>query len=567
MKAYVLESVEPALYTGKIRVPYVSQEFLDGSKIAAIPNANTQVGSINGKPVSNGYYQVQGNLLQEDAINNAVLVSEIGSLLGLQTDSNNPYMFNSRRDRMLYRFPDNDGGYYGYVVGDLSGNSYDLHFIYTTHTEENVDYTSRDISTILDTRRLSRTSVPFLFGFVARETWLGGMTFGLCYTNHEDNGFVNSLTFGHSFNVWETALDGIPEEEESPYPEESTEGGYTGATNFDHSSDTISFPAHPAISISNMGFLNVYRVSRSSLENLLTAIMPELQVDALTDIGEVLKASFKQTVNGDLLKYVIGLHAVPVNPTEGATTEIKVGFRETGCNGFKLSCDYVDFDCGSVNISEFYNNFLDYTGTKAEVFCPMVGFVPIEPELFLDGTLSIKYKFNVLDGTFICCILSSSSKSQLRNTVIGTYSGACAVHMPLTSTDYASLMSNIVAGAVSTGSAMLTAGTTAGAAVAGVKASMSALNNINSKPYMNMSNGFNTSAAYMGVKVPYIKISRPVAQFPKNYRHENGLPLNVTAKLSTLSGFTICDNPHLDFECSEKERQEIYKILTTGIIL
>ena len=72
----------------------------------------------------------------------------------------------------------------------------------------------------------------------------------------------------------------------------------------------------------------------------------------------------------------------------------------------------------------------------------------------------------------------------------------------------------------------------------------------------------------MGIRIPYLIIERPVASFSKNYPHEEGLPLNVTKKLSDVKGFTVCENIITDsLSCTFKEKEMIKSLFKDGVIM
>lgn len=277
----------------------------------------------------------------------------------------------------------------------------------------------------------------------------------------------------------------------------------------------------------------------------------------MTSVIEFLTDSY---INKGLIDFVIDCHIVPVTPSTTSSTGLKVGFKTFKYNPKKVVRDYVEFNCGSLSIPEYYQNFLDYMGTRAKLYCPFIGFVDVKPEWFQSGVLQLIYHFNVIDGSCIAFLIGTSSKSNLKNTVVATFGGNCCVHMPITGLNYSSMITGIVAGGASiVGSA---ANKDLGGMARGVTEMLSA------KPSIEQSNGYNAGMSYMCYRRPYLLIERPVASFSKNYPHEQGLPLNATKKLANLSGMTICENVVLDnFPCLPEEKEMIRAALAEGIIL
>lgn len=385
--------------------------------------------------------------------------------------------------------------------------------------------------------------------------------------------------FSGFYSVADLGIETVDDE----YGEESEEDGYEDGS-FDDESDIIEFPDDPPFNISEMGYLNIYKVNENGLTGMIDELFPSLDnpvfptptgdgtlkdiADGVISTGNALVNFCINFANSNILQYVIDTHIIPVTPTTSGSENIKVGFRTLTATGKKVSKDYVDFDCGTISVKEYYSNFVDYMGTVANLYLPFVGFVPIKPEFFQNGNLQVKYKFNIIDGSFVACVISTSSKSKLSNTVVGSYSGNCCVHMPIRSNDYASMVSGLVSGLSSIGGTMTEAKKGNVSTLQGLDATTSAIASMGANSLYSMSNGFNATSSYCGVRVPYLMISRQVSNFSGNYPQENGLPLNVKKKLSEVSGFTVCDNPHIDgIECTENERKQIEQLLKTGIIL
>lgn len=353
---------------------------------------------------------------------------------------------------------------------------------------------------------------------------------------------------------------------------DSTTGGYGGGS-FDDSSDPFGLPNLPSIGVSEVGFVNVYQATAGQLVGFADELFPDFEmpnpstkegldgvVENLNNVASVLGFFADSYLNKGLIDYVIDCHIVPVMPSVDANKGIKVGYKTFNYNPNKVLSDYVEFNCGSLQIAEYYQNFLDYEGTRAKLYLPFVGFVDIKPEWFQSGSLGVIYHFNIIDGSCIAFVVATSSKSKLKNTVVATFGANCCVHMPITGLNYSSMVSGILGGA-STISSGLQAGSV-GTIVKGLEQGALA------RPTLEQSNGYNAGMSFMCYRTPYLLIERPVASFSEKYPSEKGLPLNVTCNLSTLSGFTVCENPILDgLKILPEEKEMLLNLLTTGIIL
>lgn len=378
------------------------------------------------------------------------------------------------------------------------------------------------------------------------------------------------------FGVWEV---------EDPYSDEagpaSSTGGYGGYGGDITASDSYEMDPVPTASAASLGFINMYNPSAGGLSNLGEEIFPDFEFNSVVDptgndlldailngvaafvdgINQIPKM-FEVYINSRLIDYVQDCHIVPVAPTVGAAAHIKLGFRELETTAPKITSEYVIVDLGSVNLSEFYQSFIDYLPfTRAKLYLPFVGFVPLEPEYWQNGTISVKYKFNVYDGSFSAHVIAtpdSKKISKMANTVIGQYTGTAIVHVPLTGLNYSSMVSGLIGGAGAMVSA-IAGGNVAAAATA-------ALNTAASSPQVMSSNAYTASAAFLGQRKPFIVIERSVSHFPEKYSHDAGLPSKITTSLSAASGFTTVGEVDLSgIGASAEEKAAIRALLASGV--
>ena len=422
----------------------------------------------------------------------------------------------------------------------------------------------------------------YVIGFVDAngELWF---TFDYVPSSEEYPSYPNTVVYYNLSKIG--TIDLIEKSEE--YGNYSTDGGYGGGS-FDDSSDAFGLPSLPSLGVSEVGFINVYNPSKGQLQGFADELFPNFEMptastatgieavaENLANTFEVLGDFAESYVNAGLINYVIDCHIVPVAPVTNGTSSIKVGFKTFNYSPAKVTSDYVAFDCGSLEIAEYYQNFLDYEGTKAKLYLPFIGFVDIKPEWFQSGKLGVTYHFNIIDGSCIAFVIATSSKSNLKNTVVATFGGNCCVHMPITGVNYSSMISGVVGGAVgiaSNASNMIkTNRADKGTVMSNIEGATGIASNladaVGAKPSIEQSNGYNAGMSFMCYRRPYLLIERPVASFSKNYPKEHGLPLNVTKKLGSMKGFTTCTAPVVDnFHCLEEEKEMIKQALIEGTI-
>lgn len=396
-----------------------------------------------------------------------------------------------------------------------------------------------------------------------------------CYDDR--NGYYQDTVFGFYNYISKSAIDDfLGAIDGRTYDTEF--GGVSDADgydpNFDNSSDIIPVPNMPSVGVSNVGFVNVYKTTQGALQNLGSDLFPDFVPPptpeptedlattiamGFTNVVENLSNLLSSYINSNLINYIIDCHCLPVSPTVGESEPIKIGFKQFPQSAMRVKSDYVDFNCGTLNLKEYYGNFIDYVGTRASLYLPFIGFVPIKNEYFQDGELTVKYRFNIIDGSFMAYVLATSSKSNLKDTVIGTYSGNACVHIPITGVNYSNMVSGLVNGA--------TAIASASKGVGGV-AINTALSTLSMKPEMQSNNSYNATSSFLGIRYPYLLIEREVSNFSELYPNECGVPLNATKTINELTGYIEMDeNIHIELNCMDEERQMILELLTGGIII
>lgn len=405
------------------------------------------------------------------------------------------------------------------------------------------------------------------FGMVAGIVTVGGqrwfsLGFAHCYYDY----YVQAVLWGNTEAGLETAVGGVPSEEEADenFGPASEPEGYTG-WNFDDHSDLIDLPTKPQ-SVLALGFVNVYKCEANSLTQLGAALFPEIQwPQSLSDVGEVLAALSDSIWNSKLIDYVISIHVVPGNVPAGNLEDIKVGARTmTGILARKISDEYVDVDFGSIETPQLFKNFADYM-VQCELYLPFYGFITLKPEEWNGGKIGVKYRFNVIDGSFTAFVFASSNKSKLTDTLIGQYGGSCCVHLPVSNISYASMFSGLIGGAAS---AAMGAATGGAAAVSGALAGTNAVMNAAAGADGKKSNSYNSSASFMTRRKPYLIISAPVPSFSARYATENGLPSNVTYLIGACRGFTQAEDIILDgIPCTQAEKEKIRALFKNGVII
>lgn len=316
---------------------------------------------------------------------------------------------------------------------------------------------------------------------------------------------------------------------------------------------------------------------------------------------------------GDPVQTVISCVSYPFNLssfTSSSSVSFFWGGHDSGLSFNALNQNSFSIDWGTIFISEFWGNFLDYSPhTQMQLYLPWgTGFVSIDPNDIMNagfglsgtGTLSVKTNIDLSRGMCVHNVIAN-------NTVIGSYSGSCGRQIPITGSDYASKQVAMAGAAIGTMIAgAVSAGLGANAATSGQNIFGEAPSDINrrfmterslradrfdsefaavgrqairpaiasaaalavSPPSVSRSGSFQEGAGSLSIQEPYLIISRPKMSIPEGYGHYYGYPSNITSVLGNLTGYTEVGSIHIEgIPATSKEIEEIEMLLKGGVIL
>lgn len=399
-------------------------------------------------------------------------------------------------------------------------------------------------------------------------------------------------------------------------------GGGTG-THDPTSSDPILFNVLPEVSAVGTGFLSLWSPTEQQMLDL-----SEYMWNA-----NPLTLDFWRRLIADPIQLIYGLNIIPLSLYDagliGGTESVVVGMINTGIKMDYLTSQWVELDCGTIDIEETWGAYLDYDPyTKLDIYLPYIGYRPLRVDDFMPGSIHVKYKIDLLTGA--CCAQILSTKSDEHedtlNSVIYQFTGNCATQIPVTATQYADAVRSAISLAAAIGTVALLAG--AGAPAAGaagaaimpgvdpvgllnppgmvpvdselfgtmsqynfmtaasdtgavlksaggtlknvgmIHAGASAVENVMGiKPSVQRSGAIGGAAGMLGTQTPYLIFTRPRQAVPENQSKYTGYPSFMTRQLSELEGFTQIQSIHLEgIPCTANELAEIDALLKSGVI-
>lgn len=349
------------------------------------------------------------------------------------------------------------------------------------------------------------------------------------------------------------------DEEDDPYSEleESDTGGGDGTMNpiSIDSVDPAVIPSLPSISVTDLGLITMYNPTAAQIKSLADFLWS----------GVFDPATFKKLFS-DPMQALIGLAIVPVTPTAAGSANIMVGSVDSGVSAIKCASNWVQLDCGSVDIEKFVGNFMDADPyTEIQIYLPFIGIRKLSADDINGGSIHVVYNIDILTGACACFIAHNT------RGVLYTYNGSCITNVPLTSQNFSGAIQNAVSAVIS--GIGVAAGAATGAAPITAMGAMGILNSaanaaLNSKPQIQRSGNLGGSAGILSILKPYVIIERPSISVPAGLNSYVGNTCNITYPLGVLSGFTMVEYIHIE-DCpgTTEEVAEIESLLHQGVYL
>lgn len=329
----------------------------------------------------------------------------------------------------------------------------------------------------------------------------------------------------------------------------STTGGGKGKWD-DDSTDTIVSPSDTDLNqtqLTDTFFMQTYRLSKTELQGLGKLLWSPTVTQALSSF-------FKNP-----LESIINLFILPFDRHRSDYKNIVLGKYDTGIGGFLVD-QYTTIDCGLLDVPEKWGGSLDYE-TRLLLYLPFIGTKELDITDVMGGQLGIQYLVDVLTGA---CVAFVAVKRGDLESVLYQFTGNCAYSFPLTQANYNTFYSALLASTATIATGIATGGASTPMLVgAGASVAMSA------KTHVNHSGNLAGNTGYMGIKKPYIILSRPIQALPADFGKYKGYQSHITKKLSECKGYTEVEYIHLDGinRATSAELAQIESLLKGGVII
>lgn len=289
---------------------------------------------------------------------------------------------------------------------------------------------------------------------------------------------------------------------------------------------------------------------------------------------------------------VITLFELYCTPTDVGNQNIKSGFLDSGINSAVIS-RYTEIDCGTIGIPEYYGNYLDYSPySKAHVYLPFIGIQELNVDDIVGHAVNITYRIDEYNGSCIAMITVAKvtevngEEVEYSNTMY-QFSGNCSVELPLAGGSQASIKAGMMtadayqnAGVISAvgsligGIASIFTGHIGGiasgftgfpAGLASAQAQHTA-NMLSGKSTVQKSGTFGSSHGALGIKTPFITVTRPKQIQVPDYNELYGYQAHKMVYIGDCTGFLRCREVHvISATANNEEKALIEQLLKTGV--
>lgn len=300
------------------------------------------------------------------------------------------------------------------------------------------------------------------------------------------------------------------------------------------------------------------------------------------DLEKISQWFYNQTEKIDIANNVISLKEIPFSLAAlnivPLDTDLKIGGVNVTYNNENIKVGQIVSSAttslsvlfGEFNIPRLSGTFLDYAPyTKYELLLPFAPTPVTLPDWCINKTVQAIFLYDIYTTSCQYVIECNGER-------ICSVSGCFGVDRPISAQNVALKDASRLSAQVATASSVL--GGVMSASTGNIGGIMSgAIGGVSALSQMIMSGkqnymytvGANGDSSSVGLcHAVHLKITRTLSAEDSNFTHVYGRPLCKYKKLSSVTGYTKCDNVNTNgLSCSENEKQRIKQLLETGIYI
>lgn len=293
---------------------------------------------------------------------------------------------------------------------------------------------------------------------------------------------------------------------------------------FDTTSDIISAPSLDDINISSAistNILKAYELTNVNVQSLAAKLWDDSFISSI------------KKIQNSPLDNIVRLHCLPFNVSSGAETPVYVGNVNMDFNAKVIENQFQEVDFGTLELSEFYGNSLDYTATEVSIFLPFIGTQKLEISDVGSANLHLKYRIDVLTGNCTALINVARNRDDTNlNSILYQFTGNCSNEFPLNQRTNSTLV-KMFDSAINVASNPKNVGQWLSMGSEVFKTGLGGMSET-----VQRSGNLTGSSGYMGILDAYLIIDRPINIKPKDFKKLFGYPSYYTVPLVEAEGYT-----------------------------
>lgn len=336
-----------------------------------------------------------------------------------------------------------------------------------------------------------------------------------------------------------------------------------GAGDFNNESDPVPLTTEDQFTVDaqSCGFVTVFEPTKETLQDFaewLYGTLPTSYSSFLDNIGKLQKNPMDAIISLNLAHYEA--------PTTGAEPLNFFG-QPSGLSAPVATKLTHVVKCGSVHISEYSGNFLDYTHSKIQINLPYCGKYTLPISEVMGSTLTLQYIIDILTGACVAEVKVTRQRGTVGgdpnlDATIYRFNGNIFQQVPISAVDYTGILQGQLG--LASGAASVMSGNILGG-VSNMINSMATM-----KPNVEHVGNAGASYGYMSIQVPFVIQEYAWYNWPQLDKYYNyyGMPTGDYRLLDSMDGYTEIDPGTLwtdKFDwITQEEEDRLKSILNSG---
>lgn len=353
---------------------------------------------------------------------------------------------------------------------------------------------------------------------------------------------------------------GKPQDQIPVDPDNEPTGGWSNIA--DLTGDNIDLPDAPDETVTGVlasGFLNIYSPSASQLRAFGGALWTNAFNVKWYDVDSI--SNLILNAISDPINFIVGLFMLPVTPTTSANTGIKLGgINVNTVSAPVISKQFVTLSFGSLDVTELYANYLDYSYSRLSIYLPYIGMADIDVQEVTGGSVELQYIIDCFTGACVAnvkCtkITETPWGGTYTNSTVHSYSGNVAVQLPISAGSFDIMTQGLI---------NVGLGLVSGQPQTVAKGANDVIQNVGGDATTRGALSSNTGR--LCYQTPYLMFTRPIESRPASLGQLHGYSAGVGGQLKNFKGYVECSDVKLDgISATDSELNMIESLLKSGV--